>query len=70
MVRFAIPNEREIRQTMRKERIIRFNGEGSEVRQVGELPFKAPGLKWKGAPSITTSQLTDERDARMARRGN
>lgn len=62
MVRFAILNEREIRQAKRKEMINSFNGEGSEMRQDGELPFKAPGLKCKRAPCITTSQLLDERE--------
>lgn len=69
MIRFPIPNERVINQSKRNLKNVSFSGEGLELRQPGALPFKPPGLKWNEAPSLTTSQLLDERDKRRSRRG-
>ena len=72
-IRFPIPNEREMRQQKRRAnsahshqaRKIAFNGDGAEVRQPKNLPFKPPGLQWQGSPSLTTRQLEEQREKRI-----
>ncbi|CAH9121926.1 unnamed protein product, partial [Cuscuta epithymum] len=54
-VKFAIPNEKEIRGAARVEkqidvpsyRTITFKGDGAQVKKPTNLPFEAPGLQWK-----------------------
>ncbi|KAH6805572.1 hypothetical protein C2S51_030403 [Perilla frutescens var. frutescens] len=51
-------------------RKIIFAGDGSQSITPTNLPFKAPGLKWKGKPSVTASQLHIQREKKRARTGN
>ncbi|KAH6812957.1 hypothetical protein C2S51_021975 [Perilla frutescens var. frutescens] len=77
-VRYPIPNEKEIRQTMQSSRVlmssgnrqIAFTGDGSNSIAPDQLPFKPPGLKWKGKRSITATQLQNERDKKRAKKGD
>ena len=80
-VRFSIPNETIIRRSLRSTsakqptgitpRNITFRGSGSHVRYAVDLPFKPRGgLKWKGAPAVTGSQLTKEAHAKKKRKSN
>lgn len=62
--RYPIPNERELKNKDKRRapcsgttRKIKFVGNGSKVTYATDLPFKAPGLQWKGSPSITLTQL-------------
>ena len=68
-IRFPIPSEKELRRSRRMckstsaegSRTIRFTGDGAEVTQPTNLPFKPPGLKWQGSACITTRQLEQQR---------
>ncbi|KAH6774751.1 hypothetical protein C2S51_013155 [Perilla frutescens var. frutescens] len=57
-VRFSIP------------RPIAFAGEGTSSIATENLPFKPPGLKWKGKRVISTKQLQNERDKKKAKKGD
>lgn len=69
---------RELRRGTQSSRILRssvsrsitFAGEGTSSIAPGSLPFKPPGLKWKGKRSITTNQLQNERDKKRAKKGD
>ena len=45
-------------------RKIKFSGDGSSVLYASDLPFNAPGLRWQGAPAVTSSQLQAESRAK------
>ncbi|XP_057791096.1 uncharacterized protein LOC131008220 [Salvia miltiorrhiza] len=62
-IRYLIPNKRECK---RKYNDIKFKDSILQMRP-SNLPFKAPGLKWKGSDSVTTSQLVDEAVAKRTR---
>ena len=74
-IRFAIPNEKELRQARSKDkaccnkevRKIAFLGDGAEPTFPTELPFKAPGMQWNGSPSITMRQLNQQREGMIGR---
>ena len=61
-VKFPIPNERELRVAKRRAYSINnsgtrktaFFGNGFEVRQPSNLPFKPPSLQWQGSPCLIT----------------
>lgn len=71
MVRFAIPNERQFKNSKQdfkisrssRTRKITFVGDGANVRMPSsELPFKAPGLQWQGSSCLTTRQLQEQKN--------
>ena len=74
-VRFPIPNERDLRRLSRRcksttdegTRKIGFTGDGAEVSQPTNLPFKPPGLQWKGLACITNRQLEKERQEKIGK---
>ncbi|EEF41456.1 conserved hypothetical protein [Ricinus communis] len=51
VVRYSIPNEKELRHAIMPK----------------DLPFKALGLQWQGAPCLTTRQLQEEREQMIGR---
>ena len=66
--RMAIPNEMEIRMTTRSTsntgiRKVKVLKDPSHP-PTPTLPFKPPGLRWKGQPAITTRQLVAQLEAR------
>ncbi|XP_057774982.1 uncharacterized protein LOC130993960 [Salvia miltiorrhiza] len=65
-VRYPIPNERGCK---RKYKEITFTKAGNEERMPSNLPFKPPGLKWKGKSNVTTTALMDEAVAKRTRFG-
>ena len=78
-IRFAIPNEKEIRQANNNAKASRLNkgtrtiafiGDGAEPTFPSDLPFKPLGLQWKGTPSITRRQLNEHREGMVGRLKN
>ncbi|CAH9131929.1 unnamed protein product [Cuscuta epithymum] len=71
-VRFAIPNEKDIRGAARAEkqldvssyRTIPFKGDGTEVHNPANLPFQPPGLQWNGNAAISSRQLLQKMQIR------
>ena len=72
-IRFPIPSERELKRARRMSysssnegiRKIAFLGDGVAVSQPNDLPFKPPGLQWKGSPCITNRQLEKQKEERI-----
>ncbi|EEF33095.1 conserved hypothetical protein [Ricinus communis] len=68
-VKYAIPDERELRKEKQASKIsnitgsrkIVFIGDGTKVSFATDMPFKAPGLQWQGNPCMTTRQLEEQR---------
>ena len=76
VIRFIIPNEKEIRQAnnivkasrlSKGTRTIAFKGDGAEPTFPSDLPFKASGHQWKGTLIITRRQLNDQREGMVGR---
>ncbi|CAH9086098.1 unnamed protein product [Cuscuta europaea] len=73
-VRFAIPNEKDIRGAARAEkqldvptyRTIPFKGDGTEVHNPTNLPFQPPGLQWNGNAAISSKQLLQKMQIRRS----
>ncbi|CAH9104623.1 unnamed protein product [Cuscuta europaea] len=71
-VRFAIPNEKEIRCAARVQkeidvpayRTISFKGDGAQGKKPTNLPFEAPGLQWKGKKAISSTHLLNKMQRR------
>ena len=74
-IRFAIPSERELKRARRMSysssndgiRKIAFIGDGVEVSQPTNLPFKPPGLQWQGPVCITSRQLEQHRQEKIGK---
>ncbi|KAH6779221.1 hypothetical protein C2S52_010458 [Perilla frutescens var. hirtella] len=78
VIRFSIPNERELRKEilvdLRKNsggaRKIAFAADGSQSIIIKDLPFKPPGVQWKGKQAMKNGQLQRERDNMKKKIGN
>ncbi|CAH9144234.1 unnamed protein product, partial [Cuscuta epithymum] len=63
VTRFPIPNEKAIRRKKAKLstgvqlREIKMSGNGTEVRAPTKLPFQAPGMQFRGRPSVLEKHL-------------
>ena len=71
--KFPIPNEKKMRMTEGQSskstgapRTIKFRGSDPDIPDAKTLSVKPPGLMWKGKPSISSIQLQDQMDARLA----
>ncbi|KAH6830657.1 hypothetical protein C2S53_010136 [Perilla frutescens var. hirtella] len=75
-IRYPIPSEKTLREEQRASvfsrsngsRRIAFAGDGTQVIVPVNLPFKPPAPRWNGHHCITTRQLQNQRDTKMAKK--
>ncbi|KAH6797299.1 hypothetical protein C2S52_021853 [Perilla frutescens var. hirtella] len=76
IIRYPIPSEKTLREKQRASvfsrsngsRRIAFAGDGTQVIVPVNLPFKPPAPRWNEHHCITTGQLQNQRDTKMAKK--